>query len=1271
METEAGWMAGWLAFNSANGAQLSNDRSVFGPELTSKTPSDLAEEIKQVMLSSNSDYLDAVVFADKGLFLVSDPCDCVIRSGETSLSLLSSIYAAVRSLFLGFSFELAMSRASNYLAVMRALRSLVYITETIEQEALKIQDERQQQTTMRRKLDATVMVLRRQLEDFHGKCDSVGRGLDGTFAARAGKGLSLHDAAKVETTESHVFLVVVQLESASMFRSKLPVLSAAVDEAQQIIASNAAKFSCTRSNYFSADGSDDPSKLNSAALMNRSYIFTTTESWNAVGFAGAVHKRLNSDGTKWPSSLIAAKRYNRPLWRGLTARIGIHYGTPDKMDVDVDDEAFSTVVHWEGVAVEKALRTVALGASGDTCISQFAWDAWNLDFRAAQVPTTPNFAWLRSMVHFKQPCPRRHGFRKSEDFFRVFECDFAARAEEANKNDAEFGNPYFFKIEASDIDGPPDDEAVGPTLEETLLAKSTELAVVQQELDVLRLAVIKRDEDIKEAQTKLYFSIACVEQRGRIKETYLMDLSQQLESSLMARHDVDSNRLGPPPLVTDWDNDMSLPSPSPASTTSLEMSSIRKQQLMHDAGVLDVKQAVSEYVNGLERQRKATLQAKLFGPTTVPPEAPLGVENHKNQRLWRKLMTMVDGVNSKVDPTRNDAALARQQRAAQFAKKDRAALGHHSASMRSNASSAHNSSSDFLSMMKVHQVVRTFDSLTKRFVVENYDEQDCDTKGLSEDQFLSLFLRSVVDKSSIRGLPREQLQWLTTVAIETEESEQSCRFDEARLSRSISGHLANLFILLRNMKKLAAFGAHTAQIQESKSSVSQPTTPRAKGRSRRMSHVGTMSGGSKMGSNEMEMKVTLDQAKQECALLKNEVAQLKETLKRVSNCPPSPSGGGDRLSSSSRRPSIVGDHRRLSSTGVSLKDPRAISKDGNSTPNDKSAEDESAFTVLVTQPTSTFAGHNVAPRVEPPAELAPASRGTIQTSTVISCDVTAKNTEVTIDPIPESAHSFIAVTPPQSHTAVRPLSRTNDSRRQQLQANPQPAQTVAEVFSSGLHGFSLSGKVDQRVVSPSAQRPAATKAMVMGDFAPPSTTATMLGLLLRSGSPTARDGKLVNRASPVRQRQATRLPLLADLSVQSKEDWNAASLEQRQQELRQQLAAIQQLRAGAKVSHAGAPRISSPTRNLVTPHLGQSSSTVQKHLEGRPESRPVFGGVNFASAETPQPTVPATRNYEPTTMRDLLSRNNSRREIFACHAVKFQQRPISPRPGSRPHVAKQ
>eukprot|EP00658_Telonema_sp_P-2_P076785 TRINITY_DN6797_c0_g1_i1.p1 TRINITY_DN6797_c0_g1~~TRINITY_DN6797_c0_g1_i1.p1 ORF type:complete len:137 (+),score=25.80 TRINITY_DN6797_c0_g1_i1:267-677(+) len=100
----------------------------------------------------------------------------------------------------------------------------------------------------------------------------------------------------------------------------------------------------------------------------------------------------------------------------------------------------------------------------------------------------------------------------------------------------------------------------------------------------------------------------------------------------------------------------------------------------------------------------------------------------------------------------------------------------------------------YSTLFRVHRIIRTFGLLVRQFVAEGSIE-DSDNQNINEDQFMTLFLRMTQD--SVVGSHREVFNQKGFAAIESDDVEEANLGDDARLSRSVVGHLVRLFTIFK------------------------------------------------------------------------------------------------------------------------------------------------------------------------------------------------------------------------------------------------------------------------------------------------------------------------------------------------------------------------------------------------------------------------------------------------------------------------------------------
>ena len=271
--------------------------------------------------------------------------------------------------------------------------------------------------------------------------------------------------------------------------------------------------------------------------------------------------------------------------------------------------------------------------------------------------------------------------------------------------------------------------------------------------------MIKRDTDIEELQARILFTVEKLERKSKVKTFYLTDTIQQLEGQLLAMHDYSSQE--PPPST-----------PAASELSSAQMADERRMRQF-----LDVEATVSE-------EEEAVTPRKRPRPKSPGADPKKKAGKHKNQRLWRELRVMVGDTAKKVSTQFSSPKLTR-------------------------AASVVGSGN--LATIRLHSIIRVFSALTKRFTTEGSDE-DPDNQSISEDQFISLFMKKV-HPDGFSGSAREVLQLVAHSAIEAEEVEEANRHDESRLMRSVAGHLCKVLNFMRGFKKKVLVDSNIAKQQ--------------------------------------------------------------------------------------------------------------------------------------------------------------------------------------------------------------------------------------------------------------------------------------------------------------------------------------------------------------------------------------------------------------------------------------------------------------------------
>jgi hypothetical protein len=240
--------------------------------------------------------------------------------------------------------------------------------------------------------------------------------------------------------------------------------------------------------------------------------------------------------------------------------------------------------------------------------------------------------------------------------------------------------------------------------------------------------------------------------------------------------------------------------------------------LLSEAGVVSATEKVRQFIEASDKKKAATKKAtadriiaELTGrpvaafdagdgdvtpprggatpagggiPRRGPPEKE---RKHKNQRLWRELMEMVDATAA---PT---VSVTGPQQV------------HNGTFAATNGPSA---------ILRAHSVVKVFDALMRRFIMEEDRPDQVNNRGISDDQFMKLFVHKAQSDNLTSSTnttsgdagwklasSRDQMTWLSALAIDADDVEIACRFDDNRLARSVAGHLANVFKAVSVLKR--------------------------------------------------------------------------------------------------------------------------------------------------------------------------------------------------------------------------------------------------------------------------------------------------------------------------------------------------------------------------------------------------------------------------------------------------------------------------------------
>ena len=485
--SDMAWMHEWNDLADANsGARLVSgehvqfDVSIFGPKVKSRKMEDIADEIEKLMLKKESDFTDAMINVDHDDFL-SGAYETCLRDTSVMKRIVADLYSNFRDMFLAVPLETAMQLLHFYREGIRAYRAQIYLANLIMERVEQMHSSLTNLESLKEKYEATIFTLRRQLQDFHGHANTVGRTVEGEFkavtiekradgaAAGASTGAaSPREEALEEGATTQCFIIVVQVEELGALRQRHRLLmDASLATAKSTIASLAQSYELMRTNYNEEDEREVPGKRTSIPLC---YMFTTDTAFNAFAFGLELNVIL--DGLEeWPKSLLDMSRFATSPWRGLKVRVGIHFGAPTLMDLP----DIVKVTHYEGIPVEKAMRVAGLGSGGDVLMSTSAWQAYQKDLQEGRIPPSKRYQCLRGCTTEIVDCSRKRGFKKKETVQRSWAVALAQRQQ--TPQEMEFGPVFFFRLDATQADVP-DDE--GPTAEELVAAKDTELTLLQQ-----------------------------------------------------------------------------------------------------------------------------------------------------------------------------------------------------------------------------------------------------------------------------------------------------------------------------------------------------------------------------------------------------------------------------------------------------------------------------------------------------------------------------------------------------------------------------------------------------------------------------------------------------------------------------------------------------------------------------------------------------------------------------------------------------------------------
>ena len=836
------------------------DTSIFGPALKQSTKNGQATEIKQVLLAKEKDYTDALISIDRDNFL-SSPYETIAHDLNLMRSVSAGIYAVNRGLFLAMTPEAAMANVHYYRFMIRHLRSQLYLADLVSESLERLSERTLNLEVVKEKYEATIFTLRRQLDDYHKAHGAVGKNADGQMVANeasgrnALRGMIAAAASAANTLEAvnnggaaavlmglagpedtTAAYVVVQLEELGALRSRQRQLAdRALEHCRTVMQTTANGFDARRVNFHEENEKRDSHNLPSC------YMFKITDPHNAVAFAVELHTELNSSG-EWPRQLLELARFgSEPLWRGMRARIGVHYGEASL----VESPDGTVVQHFEGVVVDKAMRLASMAACGEALVSKALWEAYQQSLKEGKVPPSKRYQSLRTMATDRVESGRKRGFRKDEYYMRVWTAALQGRKDaKPAAAEVDFGLISFFGLE---IGAAVEEESDQPTAEDLLQAKDTEITLLQQELDSLRLAIIKRDSDIEDIRTHMFSHIGQLSAQMNAKSFFHERLASSLEGQLMRAHDTISrcshitagmaaagrrtSRAGsskPKSRKTSgmWDggDEEATAEGGGEGTDGGEAADGGESAFGGGGGITigyvfgdDSGQSLAD----LDKQRQKEFEAwnKTNGGggggfltadggdsaggtalrrtrsnvSSTDAAGGTGQKRHKNHRLWRELNQLITGatVTSKTQPKPRRSVSA--------------GMGGGGGGLGGGGAGSGSNGRDPTVVQKIHSLVRVYGRLLKRFSQQK-NEADLDDQSLSEEQFIQLFLK--LTNSDTVGSARETFHLCMQTAIENEDVEVANATDDARLMRSVIGHFVKIFLLFRTFKKRAIVDAN-------------------------------------------------------------------------------------------------------------------------------------------------------------------------------------------------------------------------------------------------------------------------------------------------------------------------------------------------------------------------------------------------------------------------------------------------------------------------------
>lgn len=813
------------------------DPSMLGPALKSRDNESLCKEITHLLLRREQDFTEALVNVGRDDFL-GEALENAHRNATLVGSVTAAAYTTLRDFFIALGSEVAARNVHHYKNFIRCFRSLCFLTRILDENLSGVEERMQHLEVLKDKYDATIFTLRRQLQDFHKENGTVGRGSNGEYQVfqpvvspmhAAGSPHQFGAGAAAAQQDKHA-IIIVQIESINHLRGRQQALyDACATTAKDIITGFANAFDLRRTNF--------TEQANTSKAKPMCFMFAGDEAYQALAFTTALHVELNRS-TKWPAPLLQMSKYGggeHGIWHGLRVRCGVHYGPVSAMDVP---EA-TAVLHIEGVHVEKCMRIAALGVAGDTVVSGKLWEQYQSELTRGAVPTNRSYQSLRAMMMEELSCGKRRGFKKGEMCHRLWDAAVKSRRDEPLETDFEVIS--FFGLEAGEKEGAADDDPLTP--EELLFAKETEISVLQQELDQLRLGLIKRESDWDEIKKQLLSSIEQIHRQTEVRVFYHEAQAASLEEQLMTANDILSQcavvklpvRIVHVPaadaaaVTTEADAAPAEPHDAPA-----ELMDASEEELDTSVALLGVaiptdevsaaepterKQEVTPHRRATRvsittkddteasvdeaRRRKFSewvqeSSARSPGDDALAPLSGDPVSSpikHKNVNLWRELNKLVNVATTRVaSSTKQTTGGAPGAISSQGLKRIQSNLKH----------------GTLPQVARIHSVLRVFTALVRRFIATDENTKDSDNQAITEDQFIMLFLK-LVHPEGIVGNQREYIQLMANTAIDNETQEAANVDDDNRLVRSAGGQLAKMFLWLRGFKRKAALDANLSK----------------------------------------------------------------------------------------------------------------------------------------------------------------------------------------------------------------------------------------------------------------------------------------------------------------------------------------------------------------------------------------------------------------------------------------------------------------------------